>query len=1084
MKNRTLIHLGLIGIMTLALTFFNLPFDQQTKVIESTPDSLSEQNIHLGLDLQGGTQLDYKLDLRSVDEADRDQIIEGVLEVIERRVNSLGVAEPNIYRSSIAEEEHIIVELAGIQDIEEAKNTVGKTIQLEFKEENNEPMTDEDREAIKQRAQENLARIQAGESFDLVGQEEELADPTLVTYLESTESSYTLKNDLPAEYLPYVDSLEVGQVFPEVIQTSDGYTINTNGEIQPMAGYFLVQLDGRQEGEREINEPKEVEASHILISYEGSAAADSSVTRTAEEALERAQEVYERASAGEDFAALAAEYSDEGGADESGGYLGFFGPGDMVKPFEDAAYSMAIGDISEPVETDFGYHVIYVTDIIEAVNESTPEMEYNLSKIYYSTYPDPWSSTALTGEHFVRADVAFSQTYTPYVTIEFDNEGADLFEELTERNIGKRIAIFVGGDLISAPNVNDKISGGSAQITGSFTVDEASDLARDLNTGAIPAPILLVGQYSIGASLGQDALDSSMEAGLIGLAILALYMLLYYRLPGLMADLALGIYAILLIFFIKVAMPIGWALGLSFLIFCGLVSLILQNRDDGWEKLISFLLACFILFFLTYLLTTPVVLTLAGVAGVILSIGMAVDANILIFERMKEELRQGHDLTAAIDNGFDRAWSSIRDSNFSSLITCAILMYFGSSIIQGFAVNLALGILISMFTAITITRTLLRGLAQTSLAKNDFLIGKTKSDHPELQLVQKRSVWFTISGALVVASLILIPMYKLQLGLDFTGGTLMEVQFNEAENVEIADVSQLLTDLETHLLSEETTATSEEVVVEETTEELAVSTPDESPSLNDSDIALEAVETEEETIAVDFGDPVIISSGDNSLLIRMKHISNESHDAILSALESQYGDVEETRFNTIGPTIGSTMKQKAVVALVIALIMIVFYIAFAFRSIPRKLSPWRFGLSAIVALVHDVLITVGAFALLGHFLGIEIDALFVTALLTIMGFSVHDTIVTFDRIRENLKDQKSDESFETVANRAVNETLARSINTSLSTLVTIAMLFWLGAESIHWFLFALIVGLIAGTYSSIFLATPVLVWWHERSEKR
>ncbi|MDP2624563.1 MAG: protein translocase subunit SecF, partial [Candidatus Peregrinibacteria bacterium] len=593
--------------------------------------------------------------------------------------------------------------------------------------------------------------------------------------------------------------------------------------------------------------------------------------------------------------------------------------------------------------------------------------------------------------------------------------------------------------------------------------------------GAIPAPIILVGQYTIGASLGQDALNSSMKAGLIGLVILALYMLLYYRLPGLLADLALGIYAVILIFFIKVSLSLAISLAISLVIFSFLISAILKNKDSGWEKLLSFFLSCFVLVFLTYLLSTPVVLTLAGIAGVILSIGMAVDANILIFERMREELRNGRPLSGAIEVGFDRAWSSIRDSNFSSLITCAILMYFGSSIIQGFAVNLALGILISMFTAITITRTFLRSLSGTKLGKSKALMGIPKKGHPTFKIIQKRNLWFSFSGLLVIAALIAIPTNGLKFGLDFTGGTRMEIQFEEPVDGEA--LSNNLLTLEEDLLgmetTEETTASSPEnapITPEELLEEIET-------------VSIEAIDEEEEEIPVDFGEPIIVASGDNTIIIRMKHISNESHEAILAALESEFGPLEETRFETIGPTIGSTMKEKAIIALIIALVMIVIYIAFAFRHIPRHLSPWRFGASAIAALVHDVLITLGIFVVLGSVLGVEIDALFITALLTIMGFSVHDTIVTFDRIRENLKYQKSDETFETVANRAVNETIARSMNTSMSTLFTIAALFALGAESIHFFLLALIIGLIAGTYSSIFIATPILVWWQSRKSK-
>ncbi len=1073
MNKRMITHLGLIALMVITLGFFDLSYDTQSNILPSTPDSFADQKIHLGLDLQGGTQLDYKLDLRKVDEADQEDIIEGVLEVLTRRVNGLGVSEPNIYRSEIADEQHIIIELAGIKDIEEAKAVVGKTIQLEFKEEGGAEMTAENLAQVETSAQAALDRILAGEDFMAVASEEELANPGITSYFPSADEGYEFESLLAEGYAEALADMEIGETYSELIQTSDGYTFDVSGSLTPLEGYYIIKLIDVRDGEQIIEEDKEVEARHVLISYEGSAGA--SVTRSKGEAEDLAEEILEKAQNGESVEELAMQYSDEPGAADSGGYLGFFGPNDMVKDFEDAAFAMAVGDVSSKlVETEFGFHIIEVIDIKEATSETVIETEYNLEKLYYSTAPDPWGDTGLTGEHFVHADVAFSQTYTPYVTIEFNSEGAKLFEELTEANIGKRIAIFVGGELISAPNVNEKINGGRAQITGNFSVEEASELARDLNTGAIPAPVILVGQYTIGASLGQSALATSLKAGLVGLILLFLYMLFYYRLPGLMANIALLLYAILLIFCIKVAMPLALALIISLAVFIVLTAIIMRSKDSGWEKLLSFLLACFVLFFLTYLLSDHVVLTLAGVGGVVLSIGMAVDANILIFERLREELRNGRPLSGAIEVGFDRAWSSIRDSNFSSLITCAILIYFGSSIIRGFAVNLALGILISMFTAIIITRTLLRALVHTKFANSKFLLGTPKRPHPRLPIVKARKAWFGISGVLIVAALIIIPIKGLNLGLDFTGGTLLEVQFNETIPTS-TELNDKITEVEEELLGAIDTASYTEET--ETTSTLEDAPPDLTET---SFIALE----EDKEIPIDFGQPIVVSTDENRFMIRMKHISTESHDALISAFTDSYGEIEETRYNTIGPTIGASMKSKAVMALIMALIMIVLYIAFAFRSVPKHVSPWRFGATAIAALVHDVLITVGIFVLLGSILGVEIDALFVTALLTIMGFSVHDTIVTFDRVRENLKHQKAGEDFETVSERAVNATLARSFNTSLSTLFTVAALFFLGADSIHYFLLALIVGLIAGTYSSIFTATPLLAEWQQRKAPR
>jgi len=282
---------------------------------------------------------------------------------------------------------------------------------------------------------------------------------------------------------------------------------------------------------------------------------------------------------------------------------------------------------------------------------------------------DDWQDVGLTGAHFSKAEVQFKQGQTavvsePEISIQFDAEGRKIFADVTGRNVNKPLAIFLDKKLLSAPNVNEKIDSESAVITGNFDLKSAKTLAIQLNAGALPVPITLVSQNNIGATLGTEAVQKSVVAGILGLLLVMLFMWIYYRLPGFLASLALVFYAMLTI-------------------------------------------AIFI--------AVPVTLTLAGIAGFILSIGMAIDANILIFERMKEELRSGAPLISAIDTGFNRAWSSIRDSNFSSLITAMILYYFGSGLIRGFAVTLGIGILVSMFTALTVTHTILRGVAGTSL---------------------------------------------------------------------------------------------------------------------------------------------------------------------------------------------------------------------------------------------------------------------------------------------------------------------------------------------------------------------------------
>ena len=481
-------------------------------------------------------------------------------------------------------------------------------------------------------------------------------------------------------------------------------------------------------------------------------------------------------------------------------------------------------------------------------------------------------------------------------------------------------------------------------------------------------------------------------------------------------------------------------------------------KDNGWEKMVTSILAVFSLFFIVFLLANPIVLTLAGVAGVILSIGMAVDANVLIFERIKEEIRDGRPLGSAIDIGFDRAWSSIRDSNFSSLITCAILFYFGSSIIQGFAFNLAAGILVSMFTAITITKTFLHLLVGTRFAKNYFLLGAKPTDKKRktYNIIGSSKKWFAFSGILVAISIVSIFTFGLKFGIDFSGGTLMQVKFEQ--EVAQEDLSTALEEIGNDIFKPSEEPTTEEV---------------------EGEVTIAPAEGE----VVDFSTASIISSSDG-YIIKTKYISTEVHDEMLVKLEERFGPLEEPRFTTVGPTVGETMKSKAMFALGIALLLIVIYIAFAFRKIPKKVSPWRFGLSAIVALAHDLIIVVGIYAILGNVLNIEIDALFITALLTILGFSVHDTIVVFDRVRENLKDMGRGITFADVANAALTQTMARSINTSISTLFTLVALLLLGSMSIFWFVLALVIGTIVGTYSSIFVASPVLVWWNNRAESR
>jgi protein-export membrane protein SecD len=452
-----------------------------------------------------------------------------------------------------------------------------------------------------------------------------------------------------------------------------------------------------------------VDVSHILVAFSGALKADAAVTRTKEEALARAKELKTKLVAGASFEELARAESD-GPSKQNSGSLGEIGHGDVAPSFEAVAFSAVPGVVSDPIETAFGYHLIRVNkapthaadsagydlltvsgsggmlkaqtllDKLQTAKVMRTEEAVPARILFLSLKPTGWKDTPLDGKHFRSAAVTTDPTTgLPVVQIMFDDEGAKLFADLTKNNLKKRIAIFVGGELVTAPTVQTEITSGVAIITGSATFKEARDLAQDLNTGSIPAPIYLSGQRTVEPTLGAQALAASLAASLIGIAITAVYLILIYRLLGVIANIALVIYAVLFIALMKLP--------------------------------------------LLLVTSSYVVLSLAGVAGMILSIGMSVDLNVLIFERMKEELRKGKSFKTAAQIGFERAWPSIRDSNISTLITCAILFMVGTSIVRGFAVTLALGIVVSLLTGVTITRWLMQQLAKTKLSENPRLFG-------------------------------------------------------------------------------------------------------------------------------------------------------------------------------------------------------------------------------------------------------------------------------------------------------------------------------------------------------------------------
>lgn len=507
----------------------------------------------LGLDLRGGAHLIYEADVSKINSSDRANSLAGVRDVIERRVNALGVSEPVIQTDQVGDKWRVIVELAGVTDVNQAIKMIGETPLLEFKEENN------------------------------------------------VASKLTIEQQ--------------------------------------------VQLD-------KLNQ----------------------------EVKDKAEKVLKQILAGADFAQLAKENSEDPGSRDNGGFYGGIKKGTFVPEYEDVIFNkLKTGEVyPELVQSQFGYHIIKK----EAVSGEGDNLAIDTRHILFKTktaadigivLEPEWKTTSLTGKQLKRASVELApNSGVPQVSLEFNSEGTELFAQLTKNNTGKLLAIFLDGQPISIPRVNEPILSGQAVISGSFTIKDAKLLAQRLNAGALPVPIKLISQTTIGATLGNDSVQKSLVAGFLGLILVAIFMTIYYRLPGVLSVLALLIYTVIVLALFKLI---------------------------------------------------PVTLTLAGIAGFILSIGMAVDANVLIFERLKEELRDGRDLVTAVEQGFKRAWSSIRDSNISSLITCAILFWFGSSTIKGFALTLAIGIIVSMFSAITITRQILRLIAKWKISKVAWLYG-------------------------------------------------------------------------------------------------------------------------------------------------------------------------------------------------------------------------------------------------------------------------------------------------------------------------------------------------------------------------
>lgn len=932
--------------------------------------TLPAAGFNLGLDLQGGAHLIYEAKTDNIIAKDRADSVEGVRDVIERRVRGgLGVAEPLVQTARVGETYRVMVDLPGVKDVNQAIKMIGGTPVLEFKEENNEPPRDLTAAEQKELKDFNAtAKKKANEA--LVAAKTDFAG-AVAKYTEDDRS----KNN--GGDLGFIDSKTFSEIFTWAGTVKDGDI--SKALVESKEGYSVVKRVASRDGERYIS------ASHILLCFIGSERCDDP-KYTKEQALAKAQELKKQATP-KNFAQLARENSTEPGAADREGDLGKFKKGDMVPAFENVAFEIPVGTISEPVESQFGYHLIYKT-------KDETEKQYQVSRVLVRTKTatdivppvDPWKSTGLSGKQLARAEVTQdSRTSQVQVSLNFNEEGTKLFADITTRNVNKPVAIYLDGEAISQPRVNEPILSGSAVISGGFTLMEAKLLAQRLNSGALPVPVELVSQQTVGATLGFDSLNKSFKAGLIGLAVVILFMILYYRLPGILAAVALGVYA-----------------ALSLAIF----------------KLVG------------------VTMTLSGIAGFILSVGMAVDANVLVFERLKEELRLGKSLKSATEEAFIRSWTSIRDSNVTTLISCVFLVWMGTGFVQGFAVTLAIGVLVSMFTAIIITRTLARWVFGWVKDEANWMflghLGKDKvaKKITNIPFIKYSKVWVWFSGIVAVVCLVLTLTWGLKPGIDFAGGSLVELTFNK-----------------------------------------------ERPTLEQTRSAFDDLQLKNATVQ---------NVGDKGLLARFNFLTEDQHQFILKNLREKFGkdgnDIREERFETVGASVSSQLRERSIWAIILVSLGIVLYVAYSFRKVSRPVASWKYGALAIVALAHDLLLVIGVFAVLGKYFGVEVDTAFVVALLTVLGYSVNDTIVVYDRIRENLL-RRGSEDFSEVVNYGLNQTLMRSINTTLTTLLPLTALYFMGGATIHHFTLALLIGIASGAYSSIFIASPLLAMvekWQRR----
>ncbi|MGE0267242.1 MAG: protein translocase subunit SecD [Candidatus Omnitrophota bacterium] len=587
-------------------------------------------------------------------------------------------------------------------------------------------------------------------------------------------------------------------------------------------------------------------------------------------------------------------------------------------------------------------------------------------------------NVAMSGETITDAQVDLDPARQSYISLTLNGDGAKQFGILTKDNVGRRLAIIMDGQVLSAPNINEPIMGGKAQITGQFSYEEASILALSLRSGALPVNMHIEEERTIGPLLGQDSINSGISAAVIGGLLVLAFMLVLYFQAGLIAGIALSVNLILLF------------------------------------GIMGFLNAM--------LPASQLTLTLPGIAGIILTLGMAVDANVLINERIREEINNDRPLQSAINSGFEKALTAIIDSNTTTLIAAFMLFQFGSGPIKGFAVTLTIGIIASLFTALYVSRTLFDLGVQTKMIKKlpmlPILSG-TKFD-----FISKRYFCYVFSSILMIVSVgALIQKKDAAYGIDFVGGQIQEYRFDKPVSPD--SIRQALAPTQ-------------------------------------------------------FSDAVIQQFDQHPENIMVRTAALDSPDTTEAGIETQITEtlkknfpenkIELLRVEAVGPIVGKALQRAAILAIIFAIGGILIYVGFRFKH-------FDFATAGVIALLHDVFVTLGLLVILNR----QIDLLIVTALLTIAGYSINDTIVIYDRVRENLA-KKGKGSLAEIINLSVNQTLGRTILTTATTMLVVVSLYFNGGEVLNTFALALMIGFVSGTYSTVFIASPLVLAW-ERKKK-